>query len=90
MLKKKIVVSGINMTEGGIQSILKDVLVYMDHELSSEEYEITALVNNKSIFNFNNINIIEFPKAKKNWIYRIYYEYFYFYWFSRKKNIHYD
>lgn len=88
MSKKKIIVSGINMTEGGIFSILKDLLVYLD-TVNKGNYEIIALVNNKS--NFKNITksikYEEYPNSKKSWFIRLYYEYFYFYFYSKNKDI---
>jgi glycosyltransferase involved in cell wall biosynthesis len=76
------------MTEGGILSILNDVLNYANEVLSHRGYEIIALVNDKSKFNYKNITFLEFPKAKSSWLFRIYYEYIYFYFLSKKTKIH--
>jgi len=81
--KKKIVVSGVNLTEGGPLSILKECLDYLAVNLAVE-YEIIALVNNERIFNYPNIKFYAFPLSKKSWFIRIYYEYIFFFWFSKK------
>jgi len=80
---KKLVVSAINISEGGALSILKECLGYLSDNLSNE-YEIIALVNNKDIFDYKNIEFYSFPKSKKSWLARLYYEYIYFYGFSKK------
>ena len=77
---KKIIISGINLVEGGTLTIFKEVLGYLDRNLS-EKYEIIALVHCKKLFEkagLINIKFLEFPKAKKNWIIRCWYEYYYF------------
>lgn len=80
---KKIVVSAINLSEGGALSILKECLGYLSSNLS-KEYEIIALVNNKDLFDYQDIKYYVFPRSKKSWLARLYYEYIYFYGFSKK------
>ena len=75
--KRIIVISAINFTEGGPLSILKDSLSYSSKNLT-KKYDIFALVHDKTLFNIPNINYIEFPKSKKSWIYRLFYEWIYF------------
>lgn len=86
MDKKKIVLSGINMTEGGILTIYKECLNFVNKSLS-KEYKIIALVHKKELFDLEklkNIEFIEFPNSKKSWLIRCWYEYFYFKKFSKK------
>lgn len=78
------VVSGINMVEGGIFTILDTCLQALESFNENNDFEITALVANKSVFNYKNIKYIEFPKSKKYWFFRFYYEYFYFRKLSKK------
>ncbi len=81
MQKKKIIISGINLFEGGPLSVIQDCLSFLNDDCYVEEYEITALVHKKEIFSdvkYENIKFLEFPKARKSYLYRIYYEYFYF------------
>lgn len=84
MVKRRIIVSGINMVEGGIFTILDNCLQKLQQYNENDLYEIIALVHDKSKFNYSDIQFIEFPKSKKFWIYRIYYEYFYFKKLSKK------
>ncbi len=74
---KKIVISGINIHQGGPMTILISCLDFMDKNLA-HKYEIIALVHDKDKFNHENIKLIEFPLSRKSWLARIYYEYFYF------------
>jgi len=82
--KQKIVVSGINMVEGGIFTILHNVLQEFSEYIQNENIEIIALVNDASKFNFPTIQFIEFPRAKSSWFLRLYYEYYFFKKLSKK------
>lgn len=85
--QKTIVVSGINMVEGGIFSILHDCLQRLAAYSQSHSVKIYALVHDASKFSFDfvqDIDFIEFPKSKKYWSYRLYYEYVYFKKLSRQ------
>jgi glycosyltransferase involved in cell wall biosynthesis len=79
-MKKTIAISAINFYEGGPLSILTDCLSYLNsHE--GENYIILALIHKREILdysNYPNIEFIEFPKSRKSYFYRLYYEYFYF------------
>ena len=86
MDKSKIVISGINMTEGGLFTILDNCLQQIELYNKNLDHEIIALVADKSRFNYQNITCIEFPKSKKNWLFRLYYEYFYFKKLSKELN----
>jgi glycosyltransferase involved in cell wall biosynthesis len=81
--KKKIVVSAINFTEGGPLSILKDCLSVLESEFA-DRYEIIALIHSKKGMRFDKIKLVEFPYSKRSWLFRIYYEYIYFYFLSRR------
>ena len=76
---KKIVLSGINLSEGGPLTIYKECLGYIQERLL-ENYEIIALVHDKELFSEfdQEINFIEFKDSKKSYIKRCYYEYIYF------------
>ncbi len=82
--KPKIIISGINMVEGGIYTILDNCLQQIERYNEAKKYEIIALVHDKSKFDYPSITFYEFPKSKKYWIYRIYYEYYYFKKLSEK------
>lgn len=84
---KTIVISGINLIEGGTLSIIKDCLQNIDKLLTSK-YKIIALIHNKNLFSdlnlSNKIEFIEFKDSKSSWFKRCYYEYFYFKKLSKK------
>jgi len=84
--RKVIVISGINIRTGGPLSILSDCLLFLENSLANS-YNIIALVNKKSLFNnlnIRNIKFIEFPNSTKSYIHKLYYEYLYFYFLSKK------
>lgn len=87
--KKNIVISAVNLIEGGTFTILKQCLDYLDSDiLLQNEFHIIALVHNKKQFSYKNIELIEFPYSKKNWFFRMYYEYYGFYKYSLKLNVY--
>lgn len=90
MERKKIVISGINMYEGGIISIYKDLLNSIIEDKIYEEFDIYVLVGKKELFAGYEqfFKIYEFPKSKTSWFWRIYYEYFYFNKMTKDKDIY--
>ena len=73
-----IVISAVNIVEGGPLSILKKCV----HELYlynlNTKYKIKVLVHsNKLLPNYENIEYIEYPLSKKIWLFRVFFEYFY-------------
>lgn len=72
------------MVEGGIFTILHNVLQELSEFNKNNEIQVIAFVHDASKFNFKNIQIIELPYSKKSWLYRFYYEYFYFKKISKK------
>ena len=75
-MKDIIVISAVNLVDGGPFSVLVDCL----REISSSDiinrYRIIALVNSiKKMPELDGVEYIEFPKAKKRYFYRFYYEY---------------
>lgn len=66
------------MKEGGIFTILDNCLQKLSQYNSENNIKIIALVGDKSKFEYTNIEFLEFPKSKKNWLFRLYYEYYYF------------
>ena len=82
-LKKSIVVSAINFTDGGPLSILRECLGFLSERISMD-YNIIALVNNADIVNVPGIQYLEFPDSKKSWMKRILYEYYHFNMLSKR------
>jgi glycosyltransferase involved in cell wall biosynthesis len=74
------------MVDGGIFTILDNCLQKISIYSNNNAIKVVALVHDKSKFDYPNIDYIEFPKAKKYWILRLYYEYFYFKKLSEKLN----
>lgn len=72
--KPVIVISGINLTEAGPLSILKDCLAYASRELAGR-YDIVALVHKASLVSAPGVRLLEFPDSKRSWLRRLYYEY---------------
>ena len=66
---KKIVISGINIIDGGALSVYKDCLKYINE--IANNYKIIALVHNKKLFSDLNlskeIEFIEFEDSKSSW-----------------------
>ena len=90
MDKTKIVISGINLFEGGPLSVLKDCIHAIDQSTLSDDYDFIVLVHKKDLFEvnaFKNIRFFEFPKSRKSYLFRLYYEYFYFKGFAKKHEI---
>ena len=86
---KKIIVSGINLFEGGTLTIFYESLDNICQNLL-DDYEVIALVHKKELFEKYNdkITILEFPKGRKNYLFRLYYEYIYFYFKFKSSNIY--
>jgi len=76
-MRKLIVVSAVNIIDGGQLSILRECLTCLADNFSGC-YEIVALVNSMSLLNIPNIKYYEFPLSKKSWFLRLYYEFYYF------------
>lgn len=84
--KKDIVISGANITSGGPLTIFNYFLQSFNEK--SNDCNTTVFVNNKNLFpNYLNIKFIEIKWYKKLIPLKFYYEYLYYYCYSRDKNI---
>lgn len=85
MNKKTIVLSGINLIEGGPLTVYEECIRCIE-KYFLENYEIVALVHNRELFSEfdSRIKFIEFMDSKKSYLKRFYYEYFYFKRLSKK------
>lgn len=86
MQNKLIVISAINIFEGGPLSVLKDCLSELNkyHEIG---FNILVFVHKKSLFQstkFSKIKFIQIENSRGSYITRLYYEYFVFYNISKK------
>lgn len=84
-----IVLSGINLFEGGPISVFYDCLDELCGSEIVKRNEVTAFVHKAELFEGykNKIKIIELPKSRRSYFDRLYYEYFYFYQYSKKRKI---
>ena len=69
--------------EGGTLTILKECLESASANFSNE-WVLIALVHKKNLLNISGIKFVEYPNVKNSWIYRLYFEWIYCYFFSRK------
>ncbi len=84
-MKRKIVVSAVNIISGGALSILGDCLSFLQ-ELT-HAFDVIVLVHDKNLVSKelrDRFEFFEFPNSKKSWFFRCYYEYVYFYFLSKK------
>ena len=72
-MKKKLVVSAVSLTEGGTLTVLRECLKAAVDDLGGN-WDIIALVHDKALINLPSVQCIEFPKAKRSWLRRLYYE----------------
>lgn len=79
MNKKHIVLSAVNLTEGGPLTILRDCLAEAKKSLLPT-WKITVLVHNRSLIDCSDVEVIEFPDIKKRWHRRMIFE-----WISLRK-----
>ena len=93
MIKKTIVISGINLYQAGPLSIFYDLLdSLVCCERIKNEYNVIAFVHKNSLFEKykkTDITFYELPKSRKNYIFRYYYEYVFFKKFSKKTKAEY-
>jgi len=82
---RRLVVSAVNFTEGGPLSAFRDCLSVAASSLS-DEWEIIALVHDRSLFDIPRVTFIEFSRSKRSWLCRLYHEFWTFDALSRKLN----
>ena len=82
---KILVISAVNIVSGGAFTILNDFLNQIKKNKDAENYKIIALVNSHDRLPIaENILYKNYKLPKKNWIFRIFYEYIYFFFVSLK------
>lgn len=92
MIKDKtIVLAGINLYEGGPLSVFKDFLEAMHSLGLLQDNNVVLFVHNKDLFKeySRETKVIELPKSRKSYLYRLYYEYIYFNDFSKRQKVDY-
>ena len=72
---KTIVLSGINLFRGGTLKIMQDCIETIS-AFAGDDYQIIALVHNaEQYLKYKNVRYISYPKSRKSWFYRLYYEF---------------
>lgn len=87
---KTLVLSGINIYEGGPLTIYKDILSALSQGGYLLKYHVTAFVHKKELFQEfcgTDIHFIELPNSRKNYGIRLYYEYVWFYKYSLRNTV---
>jgi len=73
--QKTIVVSAVNLVEGGTLTILRDCLAYLSLLAQGGQYRVVALVHQQVLADFPNIEYMETQWPKKRWVNRLWFEY---------------
>lgn len=76
-VKRRIVISAINISEGGMLTVLRDCLAGAVSVLRPE-WEIIALVHDRRLVDIPGLRMLEFPLSKRSWLLRLYYEFWRF------------
>lgn len=71
--RKRLVVSGVNLVEGGTLRVLQDFLVAASQELDSS-WDIIALVHSREKLKPSRAKLIEVPWPKRSWLGRMFFE----------------
>ncbi|MFC6098062.1 glycosyltransferase [Flavobacterium qiangtangense] len=75
-MKKTIIISGVNLSEGGPLTVISSVLNFLDQSDYVANYRIIALVHSKDLFqNLKNIELMAFSEVKSSWFKRLKFEY---------------
>lgn len=83
-MERTIVISAVNLVDGGTFTILQDCLSALSESQLSTDYRVVALVHSKNELPRLGIEYIEYPNAKTSYFNRLYYEYIGFKKLSRK------
>jgi glycosyltransferase involved in cell wall biosynthesis len=73
-MKRRIVVSGVNLTEMGPVAVFKDALASLA-ACYGDQFEITALVHRREMFDIPKVTYREYPEIKSSWLKRIRFEF---------------
>lgn len=71
--RRRLVVSGVNLVEGGTLRVLNDFLMSASKELDGN-WDIIALVHSREKVPHSRAKLIEVPWSKKSWLSRLYFE----------------
>ncbi len=75
--RKRLVISGINLVEGGTLTVFRECISAAALHLS-KDWEVVVLAHDKSLIDATGVAVLEFPLSKRSWLLRLYYEWWYF------------
>ena len=84
--KPIVVISGVNFIEGGPLSVMMDVVGRFISTFN-KDFTLLLIVNNKHLFSdffASDVLFYEYPRAKKSWLFRLWFEYVKCYFLSKK------
>jgi glycosyltransferase involved in cell wall biosynthesis len=90
---KTVVVSAINLYSAGPLTVAREFLAALAKSplVSSGDCEITFFCHGTALYRDiaagTPIRLIEKPLSRRSWIFRLFYEYVYFYWWSRRRRV---
>ena len=71
-MKEKIVISAVNIRKGGTLTVLRECLGFLS---TKEGVQVTAIVHDRRICDYDGISYIEIPWSMRSWIHRLWCEY---------------
>ena len=71
-VRKRVVVSAVNIRKGGTLTVLKECLEYLS---GRQDLEVIALVHKQALCDYPGIRYIEMPWTLKSWFHRLWCEY---------------
>lgn len=77
-----IVISAVNIVEGGMLKVLQDCLRAV--RITLPDWRVVALVNNAGVVDVDGVEAIVMPEAKRSWLRRVYTEYVTFHRLSKE------
>ncbi|MFZ5502748.1 MAG: glycosyltransferase [Pseudomonadota bacterium] len=75
--RKRLVISGINLVEGGTLTVFRECISAAVRYLG-KDWEVVVLAHDKSLIDATGVTVLEFPLSKRSWLLRLYYEWWYF------------
>ena len=72
-----LVISAVNLFEGGPLTVLRDCLAGARMALGSE-WKIVAIIHDRRLIDQRGVELLEFPQARSSWLSRAWYEYHHF------------
>src|ERR1700730_19419666 len=80
---RRLVISAVNLTEGGTLTVLRD-FVHAACEKLSAEWDIVVFVHDRRLINASRPRLIEMPSSKRYWLLRLWTEWVRFGFYARQ------